>query len=438
MSEEKEKPQDTSSVTSIVEATKESSAKEAPEIKQQSFVFPEFPPTQMGPEGIEFDFCYGVRIKTPKELKKKIHLVITDRDSGNVMFDGPLKPDYWLNCAKKYLINYHIMFGDEETHQPIWEHDFDLKDQIVLVQMPYKGAVGDSIAWFSYVDRFQKKYGCICHVLMPPHIQALFEKQYPDLHFETFESAKELRPYASFYLGLFFKGDVDWQPYDFRLCSLTEQAGNILNIEDKSEIPPKMVFGDRVIKEPYVCIASQASSHAKHWCNPRGWRQVVKWLKEQGYRVICIDKDTEVGAEDVWHSIPYGCEDFTGDKPLQERADMIHYASAFIGLSSGLSWLAWCCNVPIVLISGICMPYGEFQTPYRVQTRHTCHGCWNDTRYEFDHKDFMWCPVHKGTARAYECTKAISHEMVINQLKRIPGLVRVEDTNERNTHLLDK
>lgn len=425
--EEKEVTSSAAVSTIVSEGSPASSPAESGESRPPSFVFPEFPPTQYGPDGVQYDFCYGVRIKTPKGMPRKLHLLVTDQDSGNVIYDGPLKDDGWLNCSKKYFIRYKIMFGEEETHKIIYEHSLSLKGEDVLVQLPYHGAIGDSIAWFSYIERFQKKHECICHVVMPPYIRELFEKQYPDLVFETFESAKDVRPYASYYLGLFFKGDVDWQPYDFRLLSLSRQAGEILGIEDTTEIPPRMVFGERTIAEPYVCIASQASSHAKHWCNPHGWRLLVDWIKKQGYRVLCIDKEAEVGQGDVWHHIPYGSEDFTGSKPLQERADLIHHASAFIGLSSGLSWLAWCCDVPIVLISGICMPFGEFQTPYRVQTRHTCHGCWNDTRYEFDHKDFMWCPQHKGTQRAYECTKAISADMVIERLKKIPGFVKAQD-----------
>ena len=38
--------------------------------------------------------------------------------------------------------------------------------------------------------------------------------------------------------------------------------------------------------------------------------------------------------------IPYGAEDFTGRRPLQERIDLLYHADFFIGLSSGLSWVA--------------------------------------------------------------------------------------------------
>jgi DNA-binding transcriptional MerR regulator len=57
--------------------------------------------------------------------------------------------------------------------------------------------------------------------------------------------------------------------------------------------------------------------------------------------VLCIDRQAHHGQGFVWNHIPYGAEDFTGDIPLQERVDLLRHASFFIGLASGLSWLAW-------------------------------------------------------------------------------------------------
>ena len=34
--------------------------------------------------------------------------------------------------------------------------------------------------------------------------------------------------------------------------------------------------------EPYACIAVQASTQAKLWNNPHGWREVIAALKERG------------------------------------------------------------------------------------------------------------------------------------------------------------
>jgi autotransporter strand-loop-strand O-heptosyltransferase len=137
----------------------------------------------------------------------------------------------------------------------------------------------------------------------------------------------------------------------------------------------------------------------------------------------CIDQKPVHGQGIVWTHIPHGAEDETGDRPLTERARWLRRAAAFIGLSSGLSWLAWATCVPVVLISGFTHPTNEFATPYRVNNWHTCNSCWNDPKIRFDHKDFLWCPRHAGTSRQFECTRLITAEQVIATIRRIPGLL---------------
>jgi autotransporter strand-loop-strand O-heptosyltransferase len=93
---------------------------------------------------------------------------------------------------------------------------------------------------------------------------------------------------------------------------------------------------------------------------------------------------------------------------LAEAARYMRHAALFVGLSSGLSWLAWAAGCPTVLISGFSLPSTEFETPGRVINWHTCNGCWNDPNQTFDHKDFLWCPRHSGTPRQFECTRLIT------------------------------
>jgi autotransporter strand-loop-strand O-heptosyltransferase len=177
----------------------------------------------------------------------------------------------------------------------------------------------------------------------------------------------------------------------------------------------------RPIPEKYVCIATQSTTQCKYWNNPTGWREIVQFLKQRGYRVICIDQKATHGNGVVWNHLPHGCEDFTGEQPLAERARWLKHAEFFVGLSSGLSWLAWTMNTPVVMISGFTHPTNEFDTPYRVINYHTCNSCWNDVRVQFDHQDFMWCPRHAGTSRQFECTRLITAEQVKNTISRIPA-----------------
>jgi autotransporter strand-loop-strand O-heptosyltransferase len=124
----------------------------------------------------------------------------------------------------------------------------------------------------------------------------------------------------------------------------------------------------------------------------------------------------------VWTQIPNGADDETGDRPLTERAHWLAHAAAFVGLSSGLSWLAWAVGTPVVMVSGFTHPTNEFHTPYRVINYHACNSCWNDVRHRFDHTDFLWCPRHRDTPRQFECTRLITSAQVIAALRAIPGL----------------
>ncbi len=192
---------------------------------------------------------------------------------------------------------------------------------------------------------------------------------------------------------------------------------------DPEEAAPRLAIADdsRPIAEPYACIAVQSSSGCKYWNNPHGWREIVAFLKASSYRVVCIDQKATHGAGLMWTHIPHGAEDETGDRPLTERARWLRHASLFVGLSSGLAWLAWAAGCPVVLVSGFTHPSNEFATPYRVINWHACNSCWNDPRLRFDHKDFLWCPRHKDTPRQFECTRLITVEQVKQVIRRIPG-----------------
>jgi hypothetical protein len=147
---------------------------------------------------------------------------------------------------------------------------------------------------------------------------------------------------------------------------------------------------------------------------------LIPFLKENGYKVVCIDKERVYGWGVCYNHIPWGVEDYTGNLPLQERIDIIKDADFFIGLPSGLTWLAWCCKVPIVLISGFSLPKTEFYTPYRIINYNACCGCWDDVTKNFEHDNYMWCPYKESDDEKFECTKLITPDHVINVIKTIP------------------
>ncbi len=388
--------------------------------KEPTFVLPPTEPVLEAVDGIRFDFNNGLRVRFPE--KGEYRCVFKDLDTDCLLYSMDVKPGCTVESVKKFYIRFRLeIYRKNELEKPIFTHDLDLNEKEVLIQLPV-GALGDTIAWFSFVERFKQKHRCHVTCTMAKELKEIFRPQYrgDGILLAEKDYGKRIQPYATYNLGLFFGGDTDHQPFDFRQIGLHRTAGKILGIEDISDIPPKVnLTAERKIKEKYAVIAAQASSQCKYWNNPFGWREVVQYLKDNGYRVLCIDRMTEYGTDYTWNHIPYGAENFTGDLPLQERIDLIKDADLFIGLSSGLSWLAWCCRVPVILISGFTDPVNEFYTPYRVQNSSVCHGCWNDMRCDFNHFDFLWCPRKKEARDKFECTKAITSKMVIDRIRQI-------------------
>ena len=375
-------------------------------------------PTQEGPHGSRFDFNDGCRVVLP-EIDKPWRVRLMDIDTGNVLFESELKAGR-INSSKHYFVRFRIeiWLGGEL----VLTHDYSAKDQEVLVQLPV-GTLGDTLGWFPYVERFQQAHGCRITCAMAEKLIPLFKETYPDVKFATRDDVKPDQYYATYNIGLFFDdAECKYQPSDFRLVGLHRTAGYILGV-DPAELPARIALLDdtRPIAERYVCIAAQSSSQCKYWNNPTGWREVVDFLKQNGYRVICIDQKPTHGTGIVWNQIPYGVEDETGDRSLQERARWLKHADFFIGLSSGLSWLAWSVGVPVVLISGFTHPTNEFHTPYRVFNAHTCNSCWNDVRHRFNHSDYLWCPRLANTPRQFECTRLITAAHVKRIIETVPG-----------------
>jgi autotransporter strand-loop-strand O-heptosyltransferase len=331
-------------------------------------------------------------------------------DTGNILFETTFEQGT-INSSKRYYIRFRLEIFQQDKE--ILSHEYSAKDREILIQFPV-GTLGDTMGWFPYAVKFQKLHGCKLTCAMGEKLIPLFKPVYPNITFITHEEVKAEKYYATYSIGLFFDDkDFIFQPCDFRFVGLHRTAGYILGV-DPTEEPPKLALEDetRPIKEPYVVIATQSTTQSKYWNNPEGWRAIIKMLKDVGYRVICIDQKPTHGTGLVWNHIPNGCEDETGDRTLQERARWLKHCEFFIGLSSGLSWLAWAARCPVVMIAGFTYPLNEFATPYRVINYHTCNSCWNDPHHRFDHKDFLWCPHHKGTPRQFECTRLITVDHV--------------------------
>ncbi len=357
-------------------------------------------------EGIRLDFNCGLRLEIPPG---NFRAKISDFDSGLIFFDREIS-DVRLISVEKYFIRWHVeIFSGGEK---IFEHILDLSGQKVHLAFDKKGGLGDTLALLPYAREFEKIFKCRVEISLPEYLRGLAKNFYPelaqvdDINFET---------YATYYPQMNF-GDFPTVPADIRNAPLNRLAGEILGIKN---LPPRPIFkptSPRICAEPYVCIGVQASNPTKGWLYPNGWEIVVDYLKSLGYRIFCIDKKNFQSAGKYSAAMPANAEDFTGDFPIMERANMLYHAEFFIGLSSGLAWLADAVNCPVVMIGGFTHDWHEFYTPYRVANRLVCNGCYSDIRVRAFNN---FCPYQKNTARELECQKKISPRQVLNAIEQL-------------------
>ncbi len=359
-----------------------------------------------GIDGLKIDFNFGLRLEIPEG---NFHVKISDFDSEQIFFDADIS-NTRLISSEGYFIRWKVeVFHEGEK---VFDHIFDPSGQRIFIFMR-STALGDNLALLPYVREFQKKYDCKLFLWILPEQRKLVKNLYPEI-----QQVENLSYdyYATFYV-MAFVGSVSPFPLDGRTMSLTRQGGVVLGLKKIPPLPKFIPTADRKISEPYVCISVQASSTAKSWLCPDGWDIVVDYLKSLGYRVLCIDKNNSETKNGYTIQKPEGAEDFTGDIPLIDRANMLYYAEFFIGLSSGLSWVANAVGCPVVMIAGFSQNWYEFFTPYRVANRYVCNGCFNDVRAPIFSVET--CYRYSKTNRELECQKKISPRQVLNAIERL-------------------
>ena len=251
-----------------------------------------------------------------------------------------------------------------------------------------------------------------------------FIDSYPEITLITPESG--FNDFVSSYRIGFFEASPQ-SPVDMKEVSLQGLCAGILGIKDYKETRCviKAKETETELQKPYVCIGTQATAQAKYWNYPGGLDKVVDFLSEKGYNVVCIDKFQSFGQVEYFNVAPKNAIG-RHERTLDQTIATLDGAEFFIGLGSGLSWLAWGLNKYVILISGFSNPKSEFSSKcFRIHNDAVCNSCYN--RHKFDPGDWIWCPDHKNTDRMFECTKNIAPEKVYDAIEEV---IKVIDKND--------
>ena len=361
---------------------------------------------------IHYNFIDGAFAELKTQSLKEYTVKFIDLDTGVEHYRTKLRNLTWAKTAIKYFKRWRIEVVDE-SDRVIEAVDYDLTGQKVYIVLDSK-ALGDTFAWFPYVEEFRKKHGC--RVVCSTFWNHLFINEYPEIEFVQ-PGTQVYGIYAMYKIGWYSKNGTwhnEMNPNDFKLGPLQKTASDILGL-DYYEVKPKLTLPAARKLTKKVGLGIHSTAQAKYWNNPTGWQEVTNWLIENGYEPVILSKEEDgymgnrnpVGAS----KLPTG--------PLEKVIDELLECQAFVGISSGLTWVAWATGTPTIQISGFTHPYNEPDLGIAKITapEGTCSGCAN--RLRFDPGDWNWCPDQKGTARQFECSKLITADQVISKLKEI-------------------
>lgn len=215
--------------------------------------------------------------------------------------------------------------------------------------------------------------------------------------------------YDLFQIPEIFKYDFDW---DF--------------IPPTIEYKPKKA---KSIMSKYFTFSMHSTAQVKYWNSgnrneqtksPK-WRDLCSELSNIGIEGVLVDKHYGFGQAPHWNEPPDNCTKVIG-KSFDEVLDTIYYSDFFVGLSSGMSWVALAMGKKTCVIAPWVYADNEFGSSngqwLRIESKSSCTNCWATQSHNFDKSDWYWCPHKKGTTEEYTCSSSIMATDVINEMKK--------------------
>lgn len=376
------------------------------------------------------DFNDGAKVTLKPTFTESYALMFINKQNGKCELFKNLKGETTIKSFKKYFVDWKILGYKESGEIYFFDYELDLKGKDVLILFD-SSALGDTIAWWSSLEDFKNKHKCNLYVFS--FITDIFENKYSFYIFKNFEELRTcgINFYATYKLGWFLSDNkegysLERHPVDMKRSPLQKNSYDILGLDYDSskDFPVNVNFYEFKHSRKYVCIATNSTAQCKYWNNDKGWQEICNYFVSKNIDVFILGKEGD-GYMGNYFPVVKGKKKGKiikiQETNLVKLGGIIKSSYLFIGLPSGLSWLAWCVHKkPIILISGFSMPYTEMQSNVvRIFPTNPkiCSGCFN--RVKFNPGDWMWCPDHKDTERQFECTKSITSDQVILEIKKL-------------------
>jgi autotransporter strand-loop-strand O-heptosyltransferase len=389
-------------------------------IQLGSSIKPEYrAPYRNGSQDYKYSYVVGgCQLHCASDLKYSL------RDWGHIqsvtLISTCLEKKSTFECNPSFMpvveLTKKIWFGDSLNIDKQKSESFEDITPRTLVEI-YSNALGDTIGAMSIIEKWRKETNKDITVIS--NFSDLFQVSYPSLKILNKKSNTQYLPVEGIWI-------VDGVPhtekitttYKFEVPLLEGYAQDFGITVDDIELKVDLFKKERPIQSKYVCIAVQSTTQAKYWNNPGAWDELCRMLRKKGLTPVCIDRDFSFGIQGHFNEAPSKSVKKNG-LSLEDTINYLYHCEMFIGLSSGLSWLAQGLKKPTVIISNVTSKDHEYidERTLRIYEESVCHGCFH--KYPFDASDWLWCPVYRNDEqRRFICTKAITPESVMEQIEK--------------------
>jgi glycosyltransferase involved in cell wall biosynthesis len=173
-------------------------------------------PSKINVPKFNISFINGPFAEVIDSPHRKHKVSFINKKTNTIEYSQEIENNCWVRTSKQYYIDWKIKIEDENG-KFIHQHDLNLNNKKVYIALDSK-SLGDTLAWFPYVDEFRKKHNC--KVACSTFHNYFFEKQYPEIEFVN-PGDTIYGLYAMYIIGWFYHGDntVDYDKNPFVLSS---------------------------------------------------------------------------------------------------------------------------------------------------------------------------------------------------------------------------
>ena len=372
---------------------------------------------------IHIEYKPSPKVEIIGKTNKLYRVEFWDIETNTILHSDTIKNNMWCSINESYIkdslnIKINGEFIDsvkKRLDNKIFLSKSHIQKKNHLVDL-HSSSLGDTIAIMPYLNMYAIKNDVQIYLKGPKHFSDLFKVTYPSVIF-TDRDKKEFHHI----IDIIHDFSKPLQQY------MAEQLGFK---DDYYYVRPRIdsFKKERPVKNKYITFGIHSTLQMKYWNHPDGeevqgeslyWNKLSKMLRKSNLTPVCLELNESFGVPPHYNVLPKSSVNKTG-MDLKEVINYIEHSEFYIGLSSGMAWVAHALGKPVAMIANFTEDWNEFdlneEDYIRITNKDVCHGCWHTEHINIG--DWNNCPKHQNTDKQFECHTSITPELVFDKIKK--------------------